>query len=61
MSKERDSNLYNMVMLSFYRANLLMGIWARNMMTNANLGEEVVNLLIFASPVHLDYDDLPVK
>jgi hypothetical protein len=50
-----------MMMLPFNQAILLVGIGVGDMVANADLREESMELLVFTSPVCLDGDNLPVK
>jgi hypothetical protein len=59
MGKKSYSNLHDMAMLPFYRAVLLVGVGAGDMVANADFREESMELLVFASPLRLDGNDAP--
>jgi hypothetical protein len=61
MGKKSYSNLHDMAMLPFYRAVLLVGVGVGDMVANADFRKESMELLVFASPLRLDGNNLPIK
>ena len=50
-----------MAMFSFSGAILLVGMGARDMMSNANLLKENMQLFILATPISLHSNNFPIK
>lgn len=61
MSKQGKLNLYNMLMLPFGRAVLLVSVRTRHVMNYANFIKEGVKYLIFPTPVRLEHTNFCIK
>jgi hypothetical protein len=61
MREEGQPDFNYMMMLVLYCTILLMSMWTRHMVRDANLGEEGVKLPILTCPVQLNNKNLSIK
>jgi hypothetical protein len=61
MCKEGEDHVDNMAMFLVCGTILLMSVRAGNLVGNAEFTEVGIEMLLFATPVRLDRDNLPIE